>query len=33
MIYDFPLYTEILLILMYSIFLGVIQHFDQVPYL
>jgi uncharacterized membrane protein len=33
MIYDFSLYTEILLTFMYSIFLRVIQHFDQVPYL
>jgi hypothetical protein len=31
MIYDFSLYTGILLISMYSIFLRVIQHFDQVP--
>jgi len=31
--YDLSLYTEILLIFMYSIFLPVIQHFDQVPYL
>jgi len=28
----FPLYTEILLIFVFSIFLRVIQHFDQVPY-
>ena len=33
MIYEFSLYTEILLIFIYSIFLRVIQHFDQVPYL
>ena len=28
----FPLYTEILLIFVFSISLRVIQHFDQVPY-